>query len=815
MGFSRLVLVALGISGGMASPAVFGGTFLVKTGKPQAEIIVADKPARMAKLAASNLQEYVFKMTGAKLAITNVPGADVPVKIYVGKSAHTDRLNLATEGLAHGAFRMASGKDWLALLGPDKDFVPMEPYAHGREWNKDKSRAEKDWDAANPGEYYGFPYYQFGRDSYHSDLDVWEQDDAGTMNAVCEFLRSLGVRWYFPGELGEVVPKMASIALPTINETVKPDFPMRRFGYWRNDKDNILWNLRMGVNFGHELMGLTQNCHGSKWVYMRDEVKKAHPDWYALWGGKRATDHSYSGAPCLSSEGLFQQHLKFARMMFDVRKEPMLSLDACDGYGSAMCGCDLCKGKDTVERGWEGNQSDYVWNYVNRVAAELYKTHPDHKVSGLSYSAYTLPPEKIDKLSPNLALVFCQSRGGFNDRERREKVLKLRQAWLAKLTLKEMYIYEYYLQNCPHYGRADIPVYFPRLIAEDLRSLKGVSMGDMIEVYRHSDPKQYTWDPLATMHLNVYVTARLWWDADQDLDAMLNEYYKLFYGPAEQEMKEFVEYSENNWPLMNTRVEPIDKAQALLATARAKAGDTIYGKRIEMVIACLEPLRERREKLAVGRKGAPQALAAERKSADLKLDGQLDESFWKDVPVHKLKGLVSGNLPKSETTFQVAWGDKAIIFGIRCEEADMKKLNARTLKNEDPSIFNDDNIELLLETQTHAYYQMAINAAGKIMDLDRKDDSRNSLWSSEAAIAVFKGADFWSLEVKIPTADLVEGGIDALKKVEGTKPVSTAPWYFNLCRSRARGEESELSAFSPTGKPRFNEPAKFGELIVK
>jgi hypothetical protein len=34
------------------------------------------------------------------------------------------------------------------------------------------------------------------------------------LNAVHDYLRGLGVRWFMPGELGEVVPKMASIPLP-------------------------------------------------------------------------------------------------------------------------------------------------------------------------------------------------------------------------------------------------------------------------------------------------------------------------------------------------------------------------------------------------------------------------------------------------------------------------------------------------------------------------------------------------------------------------------------------------------------------------
>ena len=810
-GFKRFMSAALGIAATMFANSASGEAFIVKNGKPFSEIIIAEKPARMTKLAASELQAYLEKITGARLAVTNAPDKNIPVKIYVGKSKYTDDLKLSTDGLAHGAFRMVSGENWLSLLGPDGEFVPLEPYPHDK---ADVASAKKDWDALNPGDYYAYPYSGL-HGSYHPDLDVWSLDDAGTMNAVCDFLRGLGVRWYFPGELGEIVPKLKDIALTAVDKTVKPDFPMRQFGYWRSDNENFLWNLRLGVHNGHEMIGLTQNCHGSKWIYMRDEAKKAHPDWYALWGGQRATNHSYSGAPCLSSDGLFNQQLKFARFMFDVRKEPMLSLDVCDGYGSAMCGCELCKGKDTVERGWPGNMSDYVWSYVNRAAVELYKTHPKHKVSGLSYSAYTLPPEKIDKLSPNVALMFCQTRGTFNDRAHRDKVVKLRQDWLEKLTLKEMYIYEYYLQNCPRYGRADIPVYFSRLIAEDLRSLKGIAQGDMIEVYRHSEPNKFTWDPLAVMHLNIYVTARFWWDANQDLDALLDEYYRLFYGPAEKEMKAFIEYSEANWPLMSTKVEPIDKALALLADARKAAGDGIYGQRVDLVAECLKTLPERREKLAVGRKGAPQAFAAERKAADLKLDGKLDEPFWKDVPVYELKDLVSSNAPKSKTTFQVAWGDKAIVFGIRCEDSDMKNMNAWAVKDADPNIFNDDNIELLLETQTHGYYQLAINSNGKIMDLDRKDGGRDSLWSSQAEIAVFKGPDCWNLEVKIPTADLVEGGIDASKKVEGTKPVETAPWFFNVCRNRPRGKESELSAFSPTGHKRFNDQTKFGELFVK
>jgi len=71
----------------------------------------------------------------------------------------------------------------------------------------------------------------------------------GSLNAVCGFLMKLGVRWYLPGELGEVVPKMKSITLPKIDETVKPDFEMRRLAAHGgvDSPETTRWMSRFGV----------------------------------------------------------------------------------------------------------------------------------------------------------------------------------------------------------------------------------------------------------------------------------------------------------------------------------------------------------------------------------------------------------------------------------------------------------------------------------------------------------------------------------------------------------------------------------------
>ncbi|MBM4086736.1 MAG: hypothetical protein FJ272_18270, partial [Planctomycetes bacterium] len=167
-----------------------GGPFLVKEGQPQAEIVISDQPTRMTKLAASEVQEYLLKISGARLPITGQPSQDVAVQVYVGKSAHTDRLGVKDDGLEYGAFRMVSGENWLVLLGRDRDFTPREPYARTR---ADLPQMMEKWDALT-GEKWANPVGGRMLRYYSPKTGLWEGDEGGSLNAVYEFLRGLGVR---------------------------------------------------------------------------------------------------------------------------------------------------------------------------------------------------------------------------------------------------------------------------------------------------------------------------------------------------------------------------------------------------------------------------------------------------------------------------------------------------------------------------------------------------------------------------------------------------------------------------------------------
>ncbi|MCA1809697.1 MAG: DUF4838 domain-containing protein, partial [Lentisphaerae bacterium] len=506
---------------------------------------------------------------------------------------YTDELGVSDEGLSHGAFRMVSGPDWLVLLGHDWDFTPLPPYASS---NGNIPAMLAEWDVLT-GQYWDNPYKTTYK-CYNKTLKLWDHDKRGSLYAVHEYLRGLGVRWYFPGELGEVVPTMANIPLPDLNRLVEPDFMLRLMampGRFPSDVDECMWYLRLGLNSGHEVLGLGYSAHGTTPVHSRVEVQQAHPEYYALWDGVRQVDRNEKGAPCLSSYGLFTQNVAYARTLYDVYDSPVVGVMPCDSY-MRLCECELCEGKGTPEIGERGLLSNYVCDYVNRVAQEVAVSHPGRFVQHSSYNVYRLPPTNM-VMQPNVILNLCSiHRHTFNNPETWSYYTNMLASWQAVLPSGMIFKYEAYRHMDGDSSWHGVPVYFPRLIAQDLQYVKGQYMGDFLEISRDRNNYPGNTD-LAAYHLNLYVTARLYWDADQDIDALLDDYYEKYYGPAAVQMKAFVEFCEQNWRTMKSSEASMTTMLDLLRAAKLAAGASLYGQRIDMMEDFVQPLRELRDSM--------------------------------------------------------------------------------------------------------------------------------------------------------------------------------------------------------------------------
>jgi hypothetical protein len=801
----------------LVSDAKSADTFLVENGQPRAEIVISDKPTRMVRVAAHEFRIQIEKISGARLPIVTQPSGNA-VKVFIGASAQNP---VKADGLQHGAYRIVTGTDWLALIGDDSDFEPQMPFARN---NGDIARAQAEWEKI-VGAPYGMPAAGLYKNrlklpgdtgkpdgavtAKNEALEIWGLDERGSFNAVCGFLHQLGARWYLPGELGEVLPSMKTIGLTKLDESVKPDFALRQFNFRFSTAghDTSMWAMRLGTRNDERL----QIAHGMATMSNRQPVFDAHPDWFALYGGKPDFKPGDSKCQlCYSNNELFRETVRWARAMLDTYKVEAVSIMPPDGYTS-ICQCEKCQGKDSPERNERGLLSDYVWDFVNRVAKEVGKTHPRAKVLNCAYGVYTLPPLKIDKLEPNVLVCIVGGRRPINKGgvkgEGESAPEALRAAW-AKKTDNPLLIFE----NYPFTDRGwYLPSFDARALGDTVNATKGVSQGEDIWLSVRQDFDKVG---IGFNHFMVYFTARAYWGGRAyDSYATLREYCRLFYGPAEAEMLAFFTHCKENWKVMEEDKAKADEALALFEKAKAKTDATnVFGKRIALIDDYLKGLRMKSQQL--GQKRGPVPVV--RLVGDAKgivIDGKLDDEYWQNCPAAatgKLRELQTGRTPTFGTSFKAGWQGSSVVFAIRCDERPGENPRSASTRDDDQALWHGDAIEIEIATETHSYYQIAISPAGHVVDLDRDAPKGQWFgWDAKAEVATHIADDHWTVEIRIP---VTQDENDPLHQVIGRKPTQSLPWHINICRQRIRDDGQELSALSPTGTAGFHEPMKFAHF---
>jgi hypothetical protein len=794
----RFLLSLLFTSAALAQP------FLVENGQPRAEIIISDKPTRTQRVAAHEFRQQIEKISGAKLPIVTQPSGSA-VKVFIGAS---DSCPVKTEGLKDGAYRIATGADWMALIGDDADFEPVGPFARN---NSDIPRAQAEWDKI-VGAPYGLPnpglYKHRAKIPLDGEtLEVWGLDERGSFNAVSGFLQKIGARWFLPGELGEVLPAMKTIELPKLDETVKPDFALRQFNFRfaTCGPDSALWVMRLGIRNDERL----QIAHGMANMTNRQPVFDAHPDWFAIYGGKPDFKAGDSKCQlCYSNDELFRETVRYARALLDTFQLESISIMPPDGYTS-ICQCEKCKGKDSPERIERGLLSDYVWDFVNRVAKEVGKTHPNAKVLNCAYGVYTLPPLKIAKLEPNVLVGIVGGRRPMNiaasKAEGEAAPEALRAAW-AKKTDNPIINFE----NYPFTDRGwYLPAFAAKSMGDTVIATKGMSQGEDIWLTVRNDFDKVG---IGFNHFLVYFTARAYWPGYEPT-AALREYCRLFYGPAESEMHTFLTFCEANWKVMGEDKAKADETLALFEKAKAKTDATsVFGKRLALIDDFLKGLRMK--SLQLGQKRGPvPTVRLVGDAKDIVIDGKLDDEYWQTCPTAatgKFRELQTGRTPTFGTSFRAGWQGNNVVFAIRCEERRGEKPNITTTRDDDQALWHGDAIEIEIATETHSYYSIAVSPAGHVVDLDRGTPrSQWFTWDAKAEVATHIADDHWTVEISLP---VTQDENDPLHQIIGRHPTQSLPWHINLCRQRIREDGEEHSAFSPTGVSNFHAPMKFAHF---
>lgn len=508
----RLFMLTCAVIGLFAAAA--NAFTLVKDGKPVATIVVAAGaiaapdfvPAFMRsraqptadqklKMAATDLQGYIEKMSGAKLPIVSDATAVQGAAIFVGPSAKTKALNLQIpDGLTmerkeEGYLIFCKG-DTLVLAGN------------------------------NQGPYRGTEY------------------------AVSEFLYRLGVRWYMPGAFGEYVPAARTVTFNDLTFRDKPDFLQRNWSKHMTDEmfaDEYHWKIHNKINPAEILPTPTDSSLNT---YLPDEaIAKTHPEYF----GKRPDGSVNPFMPNLlhpDTPKMVADKMKATWQKAEWKQTPNEDPNL-SGLGIAPDdGLPMDAGPETMKTnqgftdlvGREGTLSDLSiseewFTFLNKVTAEVVKEYPDMIISTNGYANRNMPPEGVT-LHPNLAVMFAalwaDTLHAFdNPRSWQANAAgQMLKRW-CELN-KRVFIYGY---NYDMLATALTPIPTTRKLAHNLPLMKKWGVAGFSDEARNA-----FMEAGITTH---YIRARLYWDADLDVNATLDDYFTHWYGDAAKPGKAF------------------------------------------------------------------------------------------------------------------------------------------------------------------------------------------------------------------------------------------------------------------------------------
>ena len=339
-------------------------------------------------------------------------------------------------------------------------------------------------------------------------------------HAAFTLLEKLGCRWFFPAREWEVIPKNPNLSI-SLDILDRPKILARRiwygYGPFPDDKKHSFggscqkdyqdWSRhnRMASSFrvyaGHSYEAILAS---------NKKLFEEHPEYLALVKGKRQGPQF-----CLSNPKVQELGVQWVRDYF--KKNPsaeMASLDCADGGG--QCECAECAKLGSI--------SNRVFGLANHAAKIISKEQPGKMIGLLAYSEHSEPPDF--PLEPNvyvqLTMGFIRGRYSFDE---------LRELWPQKC--KSMGFYDYYsvwlwdFDKLPGGRGANL-----EHIAQSIR--KSSSLGA-------TSLDAESGNNWGVHGLGYYVSNRLMWNPNADVESITNDFYEKAFGNASKIMKRYYE----------------------------------------------------------------------------------------------------------------------------------------------------------------------------------------------------------------------------------------------------------------------------------
>ena len=726
--------------------------------KDNAEVVVAANAAPVVKFAAEEMTNFLAHVLGAPIPLVNSPTAS-RASIFLGDSEWSRAAGVDVSSLVRDAFVIKADGDRVYIAGRD------DPKTD--------------------------PWYVLDHGNWSPVLF-----DRATLFGVYEFLeRFADVRFYFPGELGTIVPRKTAIEVSG-ECTVKPDFTSRFLQMWDGEYFEPDPKNRAKTLDYYRLRFETFRvpaCHGSRSFMLQRRFGKTHPEYFCLLpNGKRdiyeeqVFDSVQPGQLCWTS-GVVEEMYKDAVSYLKGEDASVRGIPAAwakDGrfgwngncaYGKYVdimpqdgmvpCGCERCrKIIDACRAKGKTEETDLIWGVVSNFAARLTADGLKGSVSMMAYNGYKDVP---DFALPSNIEVVTAIYGQWHKQgtKNRADAVAIAKTWAEKLGHPiRMWNYPCKLLGLDVKAK-DVPQNCPRAWANFYKEMAPYVNGAFAE----SETDRWFFN-----YLNYYVFSKVCWDNDVDVDALLDEHYRLMFGAGAKDMAEVYETLETCWmdgvvgKTVETPMGPVVKRpsdaqmweevyspakiarmEACVKAALSKvASGSLEARRIALVDReFLGGLRRRQTdyaKFAAGLKALRLELAVgEEKSLSL-------------VPYStRLKKLLAAGKKTVRTDVRVRRETDALVVTFDCEEPLMSNVAAQVHEPDYPQLWQENVVEVVIDPigDFTSYAQIFVNSEGSITDQMWSRiylPTEGLKWNSGTTAKITKGEKSWTAVLTIP-----------------------------------------------------------------
>ncbi|MHB1459208.1 MAG: DUF4838 domain-containing protein, partial [Armatimonadota bacterium] len=490
----------------------------------------------------------------------------------------------------------------------------------------------------------------------------------------------------------------------------------------------------------------------------------------------------------------------------------------------SWCKCPVCQSRMTRSeidnpQFSNGKISNYLFEFINKVAAETRKTNPDKRISALAYSDYAYYPDKV-KLEPNISLMMCLHTRNWWCPSMEKNDLKVFNQWVSHEGGKRpLYVWLYY--NFPalqakYDGYATFPGFFVHTLAKQTRMYHKAGIRGIFLEHSSEFDQSYLGD-----QLELYVQWRLADNPNQDVKKLIDKFFNGYYRKAAIPMKTLYLDMEKTFISPSTYPEYIPKSKAHQHQTRELIYEyeatpermAKYQKLIEQAKTMADTDIERR-RIGLFDKAIIQPLmegVVKYREYKLMLKAELPK-----IAIPKIVNEKPGNLNTVDWSKSLDMGAWRTVIGDRSERMissriahdgqylylELQELMDSSKLVDAAQIYSGNDWELFFAWQREApYRQMLIGPSGKMASVAH-GEAKSEWVSGATVISNTKSGDAWLVRVAIPLASLL--------------PKSLVPgdtFYANFYR--ATPGASELMAWSPNMKGSFHELSRLGEFTLQ